>query len=98
MVRALLAAATALVVAIPASSQITTGVVSGTIVDAQRGVIPGATVVLISESRGTRGVPAVSNQTGSWTFPNTTADTYTVEVTMSGFNTLTRRDRKSVVK
>ena len=35
-------------------AQITTGTVAGTIKDAQGGVIPGATVVLISESRGTR--------------------------------------------
>ena len=34
-----------------ASAQITTGTVAGTVKDAQGGVIPGATVTLISESR-----------------------------------------------
>jgi hypothetical protein len=77
-------------VSTPAAAQITTGTVSGTITDEQGGVLPGATVVLISESRGTRSVPAVTNETGDWTFPNTTPDTYTIEVSMPSFKTLTR--------
>ena len=36
--------------AMPVSAQITTGNVSGTVKDAQGGVVPGATVVLISET------------------------------------------------
>ncbi|MBI3262266.1 MAG: carboxypeptidase regulatory-like domain-containing protein [Acidobacteria bacterium] len=75
---------------VPASAQITTGTVSGTIKDSQGGVVPGATVVLISEARRTRSVPAVTNPTGDYVFPNTPPDTYTVEVTMDGFRTLTR--------
>jgi hypothetical protein len=79
------------VVAAPAASaQITTGTLAGTIQDSQGGVIPGATIVLISESRGTRSVPGVTNATGDFTFPNTTPDTYTIEVTMPGFRTLVR--------
>src|SRR5690606_19723726 len=73
-----------------ASAQIATGTIAGTVQDSTGGVIPGATVVLISESRGTRGVPAVTNATGDYVFPNTTPDTYTVEVTMPGFSTLVR--------
>jgi hypothetical protein len=72
------------------SAQITTGTVAGTVQDSQGGVIPGATIVLISESRGTRGVPGVTNASGDYVFPNTTPDTYTVEVTMPGFRTLRR--------
>ena len=75
---------------VPAAAQITTGTVTGTIKDSQGGVVPGATVVLISEARGTRSVPAVTNASGDYVFPNTTADTYTVEVTLAGFRTLTR--------
>src|SRR5713101_9740258 len=75
---------------VPAAAQITTGTVTGTVKDSQGGVVPGATVVLISEARGTRSVPAVTNATGDYVFPNTTADTYAVEVTMPGFRTLTR--------
>ena len=66
-------------VATPASAQITTGNVSGSVKDAQGGVVPGATVVLISETKGTKSAPAVTSETGDYTFPNITADTYTVE-------------------
>ena len=73
------------------AAQITTGTITGTIRDPQGGVIPGATVVLVSEARGTRSAPAITNGRGDFVFPNVTADTYTIEVTMDGFKTLTRR-------
>ena len=76
--------------AIPAPAQVTTGSVFGTVHDAQGGVIPGATVVLISESRGTRSEPAITSPTGDFVFPNVSVDTYTVEVTMASFSTLKR--------
>ncbi|PYR23695.1 MAG: hypothetical protein DMF94_00510 [Acidobacteria bacterium] len=74
----------------PALAQITTGTVSGNVKDAQGGVIPGATVVLISETRGTKSAPAVTNETGNYVFPNVTPDTYTVEVTLEAFKTVKR--------
>ena len=77
-------------VAAPVLAQITTGTVSGTVKDTQGGVIPGATVVLISETRGTKSAPAVTNETGDYVFPNITADTYTVEVTLEAFKTVKR--------
>ena len=55
------AALMVLAAAISASAQITTGTVAGTIKDAQGAVIPGATVVLISEARGTKSAPATSS-------------------------------------
>ncbi len=76
--------------ALPATAQITTGNLIGSVKDSSGGVVPGATVVLISESRGTKGVPAVTNETGDFTFPNLTPDTYTVEITMDGFRTVKR--------
>src|SRR5438067_1421912 len=81
-----------LAASVPASAQITTGTVSGTVKDAQGGVVPGATVVLISETKGTKSTPAVTNATGDYVFPNVTADTYTVEVSMEGFKTLSRKN------
>ena len=49
--------ATALVVLLATASsaraQITTGSVAGTVKDSQGGVIPGATVTLVSETKGT---------------------------------------------
>ena len=75
-----------------ASAQITTGTVAGTVKDTQGGVIPGATIVLVSQSRGTKSIPVVTNETGDWVIANVTADTYTVEVSMSGFKTTQRKD------
>ena len=73
-----------------APAQITTGTISGRIVDATGGVIPGASVILVSETRGTKTAPVSTNQTGDYVFPNVAADTYSIEVTLSGFKT-TRR-------
>ena len=58
-------------------------------------MIPGATVVLVSETRGTKSAPAVTNETGDYVLPNVTPDTYTVEVTMEGFKTLKRPASRS---
>jgi carboxypeptidase family protein/TonB-dependent receptor-like protein len=75
----------------PAAAQITTGTVTGTVKDSQGGVIPGATVVLISEARGTKLAPVVTNESGDFVVPNVTADVYTVEVTMDSFKTVKRQ-------
>ena len=73
-----------------APAQITTGTVTGRVIDATGGVIPGASVILISEARGIKTAPVATNDTGDYVFANVTADTYTVEVTAAGFKT-TRR-------
>ena len=91
-VMAMVAALIALcVLSSPAAAQITTGAVTGTVMDAQGGVIPGATVVLISETQGTKSTPVVTNGEGQYSVPNIKADIYTVEVTMSSFKTITRK-------
>jgi hypothetical protein len=74
----------------PVSAQITTGTVAGSVRDEQGLAVPGATVVLISEARGTKMAPVVTNATGDFVVPNVTPDTYTVEISMSGFSS-TRR-------
>ena len=74
----------------PAAAQITTGNISGTVLDAQGAVVPGATVTLISDTKGTKLAPVVTGENGTYAFPNVTPDTYTVEVTMDGFKTLRR--------
>jgi hypothetical protein len=73
-----------------ATAQITTGTVLGNVKDSSGAVVPGATVVLVSESRGTKSVPSVTSASGDYVFPNVTADTYTVEITMDGFKTVRR--------
>ncbi len=74
----------------PASAQITTGTVTGRVVDAQGSIIPGATVILISETRGTKTAPVITSGTGDYVFPNVTADRYSVEVSLTGFKTVVR--------
>src|SRR6478609_248082 len=74
----------------PASAQVNTGTVLGTVKDNQGGVIPGVTVVLVSEARGTRSTPVVTNESGDFVFPNVTPETYTVEVSLESFKTLKR--------
>src|SRR5439155_13339482 len=74
-----------------ATAQVTTGTVFGTVADSQGGAIPGATVVLTSEAKGTKTAPVVTNATGDFVIPNVAADAYTVEVTMPSFKTLTRK-------
>ena len=56
--------------AISASAQITTGVVSGALKDEQGAVVPGATVTLVSDTRGTRVADAHTNENGDFVFPN----------------------------
>ncbi|HEV3215007.1 MAG TPA: TonB-dependent receptor, partial [Vicinamibacterales bacterium] len=76
--------------AAPALAQGVTGTVSGTVKDQQAAVVPGATVTLTSDSRGTASTPVVTNTTGDFVFPNVTADTYTIQVEMPSFKTLKR--------
>ena len=73
-----------------AAAQGVTGTVSGTVKDGQGGVLPGATVILISESKGTRTTPAATNAAGDFVVPNVPGDTYTVQVEMSSFRGLKR--------
>src|ERR1035437_6636924 len=77
---------------LPASApaQITTGSITGRDTDSTGGGVPGAHVTLVSETRGTKSAPAVTNDSGDYVFPNVTADTYTVEVTAASFKTLRR--------
>jgi len=83
-----LACALQFALALSATAQLTTGSLAGIVKDPQGGVIPGATVTLASESRGTKFVPVVTNDVGAFVFPNLPADTYTIEVEMPSFKTL----------
>ena len=44
-------ACSVLLLALPAAAQLTTGSVGGTVKDPQGGVVPGATVTLVSDTR-----------------------------------------------
>jgi hypothetical protein len=73
-----------------AAAQITTGSIAGTVKDTQGGVIAGATVTLVSETRGTSPSPVITNEAGDFVFVNVPADTYTIEVSLDGFKSLRR--------
>src|SRR5687767_4686042 len=68
----------------------TSSTVAGTVKDTQGLNIPGATVTLVSETRGTT-FEAVAGSTGDFVIPNVPADTYTIRVTMDGFKTTERK-------
>src|SRR3972149_8306773 len=68
--------------AAPAAAQLVNGTVSGTVKDPQGSTIPGATVVLVNESRGTQLPPAFTNANGDFVLANVPPDTYTLQVTL----------------
>lgn len=73
-----------------AAAQGVTGTVSGTVKDTQGLTVPGATVTLISETRGTTLATVVTNSTGDFVIPNITADRYALEIVMPSFKTMKR--------
>src|SRR5262245_4181580 len=73
-----------------AIAQVTTGTVTGRVIDSTGGIVPNAKVVLVSEARGTRSAAVVTNDSGDYVFPDVTADTYTIEVTAPSFKALRR--------
>src|SRR2546422_35151 len=79
-------------IALPASGQITTASVAGTVKDPQGAVIPGVAVTLISETRGTQLADVVTNSEGDFTFVNVPPDRYTLQIALQGFKTLKRTD------
>jgi len=67
-------------------AQRTTGDLSGSVVDESGGVIPGADVTAINEaSKSVR--RSVTNSDGFFSFASLPAATYTVQVSIAGFNT-----------
>jgi hypothetical protein len=62
--------------------------VFGTVRDSQGAVVPGATVTLTSETKGTKLAPAITTPDGNYVFPGVTPDVYSVEITLEGFKTL----------
>ena len=72
-----------------ASAQ-SSAMIAGSVKDAQGGVIPGATITLVSETRGTT-FETQSNEAGDFVFSSVPGDTYTVRVSMDGFRTSERK-------
>jgi hypothetical protein len=76
-------------VATTASAQFDRGTITGTVKDAQGGIVPGATVTVTStqtqQSRTT-----VTDGSGYYTFPNMSAGVYELTVELSGFKKISR--------
>lgn len=70
-------------------AQTTSASVSGTIQDAQGGVLPGVTVTLTSRTQGNV-LTTTTDSEGRFVFPIVRPDTYTMQVALEGFKTLER--------
>jgi Carboxypeptidase regulatory-like domain/TonB-dependent Receptor Plug Domain len=76
-----------------AAAQTVTGVISGTVVDPQKSVVPGATVTITNEATSDSRV-AVTDDEGAFQVTNLQPARYTVRVELANFRTY---ERKSVV-
>lgn len=65
------------------------GTITGTVVDASKAVIPGATVTITNVARGTS-IVAVTNEVGFFQAPYLISGTYRITVELSGFKKLVR--------
>lgn len=75
---------------VAAAQQITTGTVTGTVVDSQGLILPGAGVELINEQTGDTRQTTTSNE-GLITFSAVPQGSYTLKVTLEGFKTVERQ-------
>src|SRR5215471_18429540 len=74
----------------PASAQIATGNIYGTVVDQQGGVLPGVDVTLTAVSIGGQPRTTVTDTQGQFRFLNLDAGTYKITTNLSGFNRMER--------
>src|SRR5688572_20708215 len=89
MVRMALVGLVVLAGAAPLRAQTTSASVSGSVGDAQGGMLPGATVTLTSRTQGNSHTSLTDGE-GRFVFAVVRPDTYTLRVTMQGFKTLER--------
>jgi hypothetical protein len=73
-----------LAAAAPASAQLDTGTLVGTLRDQSSAVVPGATVTAMQESTGAT-MTAVTTDKGQFVFPNLKVGTYSITAELSGF-------------
>src|SRR5512139_2827629 len=69
-----------------AAAQTSMGAVNGTVTDATGGLVPGATVTLVSETTNVRSVRQ-TNQNGHFVFVNVRPGTYTLTIEMPAMKT-----------
>jgi hypothetical protein len=68
-------------------AQTTSASVQGTVVDAQKAVMPGVTITLKSKTQGEE-ITAVTDEEGRFVFPIVRPDAYVLTATLEGFKTL----------
>lgn len=76
--------------ALPALAQVLYGTLTGTVEDASGAIVPGAKVIASAPSIGAAR-EAITNSSGSYTLTNLPPAVYSVEITASGFRTVTRK-------
>jgi outer membrane receptor protein involved in Fe transport len=91
LTRSLLVAALVAVAAPTFAQPAQTGTISGTILDATGGALPGVTVTIQSQDRGFSR-STVSDENGRYVFPAVPIGPYTVTATLQGFETATATD------
>jgi hypothetical protein len=80
-----------LVAAVPAFAQFERGKISGTIKDAQGGVMPGVTVTATNQ-QNQQAVSATTDDSGFYTFANLTPGRYNMNAELQGFKKVVRND------
>jgi hypothetical protein len=80
------------VFALPASAQLSSGQISGVVQDAQGGVIPGATVIVINQAQGVKAREVVTSADGTFVVTPLPPSTYTVSVEVQGFKKYVKTD------
>jgi hypothetical protein len=89
MRRVVAAVTLAILAAVPAAAQRTTGTIFGTVTDQSGAVLPGVTVTL--RSTAVPGAPtAVTSETGVYRFPALPPGSYDLEYELTGFGTVRR--------
>jgi hypothetical protein len=91
LTRSLLVAALVALAAPAYSQPAQTGTISGTILDATGGALPGVTVTIQSQDRGFSR-STVSDENGRYVFPAVPIGPYTITATLQGFETATATD------
>jgi hypothetical protein len=75
----------------PAFAQAVTGTISGTVVDPQGQVVPGATVTIVNEATNDNRV-AISDAQGNFLVTNLQPSQYTLRIALQSFRTLERKN------
>jgi hypothetical protein len=81
-----------LVTGLPALAQVSSGMITGIVQDAQRAVVPNARVVLMNQAQGAVVREVTTNAEGQFVFTPVLPGTYTVTVEASGFKKSTTTD------